>query len=294
MKGFVKGSARDFMKRVGKSVPERFKKFRITRKVFAYPYVLFMLLFVIAPMIMILVAAFQDNRTAEFTFDYFAKVFSSDYKFVWDTLGRSFWVGIVTTVLCIVIGYPVAYILSRKPYYQAGILLMLYILPMWVNMLLRTLATRNFLEVLNKGEPVFGMAAVLFGLVYNFLPFMIMPLHTALIAIDKSYPEAARDLGAGKAQVFLKVTLPMSMSGILSGITMVFVPTISTFAITNMLSGGKIKLFGDLINDYFIGVASSRGVGSVLSLIMLVIVLFSNLLMTKLNREEAKEGGNVW
>ncbi|MFR7766346.1 MAG: ABC transporter permease [Lachnospiraceae bacterium] len=164
--------------------------------------------------------------------------------------------------------------------------MLLFILPMWVNFLIRTLATKSIFEWMGVK---LGIGTVIFGMVYNYLPFMILPLHTTLSNIDKSYAEAAGDLGADPFTVFLKTVLPLSLPGIISGITMVFIPTISTFAISELLSNNTIKLFGDSINLKFNHI-ETYGVGSVMSLIMLALVLLSNFFMNRFNKDVYNRG----
>lgn len=260
------------------------KKLKLTKKVFSIPYILFLLLFVVIPLVLILVNAFLDNGN-NLTLDNFKTFFTSKSSLV--VLGNSLLVGIITTALCLIIGYPVAYFLSKMS--SGKILVLLYIIPMGVNFLIRTLATKAIFIALGVE---LGMGTVLFGMVYNYLPFMILPLHTTLSGIDKSYIEAAQDLGADKATVFLKTTLPLSVSGILSGITMVFIPTISTYAISQLLSNGKIFLFGDSIQLSF--EQGMYGVGSIMSLVMLVFVLLSNFIMNKFNRNSNAVRRSLW
>ena len=236
------------------------------------------------PLVLILVNAFLDNGN-NLTLDNFKTFFTSKSSLV--VLGNSLLVGIITTALCLIIGYPVAYFLSKMS--SGRILVLLYIIPMGVNFLIRTLATKAIFIALGVE---LGMGTVLFGMVYNYLPFMILPLHTTLSGIDKSYIEAAQDLGADKATVFLKTTLPLSVSGILSGITMVFIPTISTYAISQLLSNGKIFLFGDSIQLSF--EQGMYGVGSIMSLVMLVFVLLSNFIMNKFNRNSNAVRRSLW
>lgn len=257
---------------------------KLTKKVFSIPYILFLLLFVVIPLVLILVNAFLDNGN-NLTLDNFKTFFTSKSSLV--VLGNSLLVGIITTALCLIIGYPVAYFLSKMS--SGRILVLLYIIPMGVNFLIRTLATKAIFIALGVE---LGMGTVLFGMVYNYLPFMILPLHTTLSDIDKSYIEAAQDLGADKATVFLKTTLPLSVSGILSGITMVFIPTISTYAISQLLSNGKIFLFGDSIQLSF--EQGMYGVGSIMSLVMLVFVLLSNFIMNKFNRNSNAVRRSLW
>lgn len=260
------------------------KPFKLSRKVFSYPYILFMLVFVVLPLIMILLNAFLVN--GEFSFQNFEDFFTESSSM--EILTNSLLVGFATTLLCLLIGYPVAYILSKMD--SGKVLVMLFVLPMWVNFLIRTLATKTIFESLGVSM---GMGTVIFGMVYNYLPFMILPLHTTLSNIDKSYAEAAKDLGADEITCFLKTTLPLSLPGIISGITMVFIPTISTFAISELLSERTIKLFGDSIflkfnND------GTWGIGSVMSLVMIILVLLSNFLINKFSGEQSNKGRTLW
>lgn len=260
------------------------KKLHLTKKAFSIPYVLFLLLFVVIPLVLILVNAFLDTEGA-LTLDNFKAFFTSSSSLI--VLGNSLLVGVITTVICLLIGYPVAYILSKMS--SGRILVLLYVIPMGVNFLIRTLATKAIFIAMGVE---LGMGTVLFGMVYNYLPFMILPLHTTLAGIDKSYIEAAQDLGADKTTVFLKTTLPLSVSGILSGITMVFIPTISTFAISQLLSNGKIFLFGDSIQLSF--EQNLYGVGSIMSLVMLLFVLISNFIMNKFNHNSNAVRRSLW
>lgn len=260
------------------------KVFKLSRKVFSYPYILFMMVFVVLPLIMILINAFLVN--GEFSLLNFETFFTESASM--EILGNSLLVGCVTTLLCLAIGYPVAFILSKMS--SGKVLVLLFVLPMWVNFLIRTLATKTIFESLGISM---GMGTVIFGMVYNYLPFMILPLHTTLSGIDKSYAEAAKDLGADNVTCFLKTILPLSLPGIVSGITMVFIPTISTFAISELLSERTIKLFGDSIflkfnND------GTWGVGSVMSLVMLILVILSNVLINKFSGEENNKGRSLW
>lgn len=258
------------------------KGFRLKRKVFSYPYILFLLLFVVTPLAMILVNAFIAKGSI--TFANFAEFFTSRSSL--RILGDSVLIGLITCILCLVIGYPVAYFLAK--YSTSKILVLLFILPMWVNFLIRTLATKALFEMLGWS---LGLGSVLFGMVYNYLPFMILPIHTTLSNLDKYYAEAAADLGANEAKVFVKTILPLSVPGIISGITMVFIPTISTFAISQLLSNGTIYLFGDSINTKFQN--GLYGVGSVMSLVMLVFVIISNFAVTKANKGGGT-GRSLW
>jgi len=267
-----------------KSTWYKLKNFKMTRKVFSYPYILFLLFFVVIPMALILVYAFLDSES-QLTLGNFATIFTDGASM--KVLATSLMVGIVTTIICFIVGYPVAYILSKSS--SSKMIVLLFILPMWVNFLIRTLATKSIFVALNIE---LGMGTVLFGMVYNYLPFMILPLHTTLTNIDKSFEEAARDLGADSLTVFIKSTLPLSLPGIISGITMVFIPTISTFAISQLLSDYTIFLFGDSIQTKFTN--NLYGVGSVMSLIMLVFVMISNFFMNKVGNNQNRGGNNLW
>ena len=255
-------------------------KFRFSRRALAYPYMAFLLIFVVVPLVIILINAFLTDD-GKLTFQNFVEFFS-DAGGGLTVLGNSLVIGLVTTLICLVIGYPVAYLLV-KYHASSKILVLLFILPMWVNFLIRTLSTKAIFLALNV--PL-GMGTVLFGMVYNYLPYMILPLHTTLASIDHSYIEAAEDLGADKFTVFVKTVLPLSLSGIISGITMTFIPAISTFAISEILSSSKIYLFGDAINMHFSKTTNSFGVGSVMSLVMLVLVIVANVLVNIFNKEE--------
>ncbi len=255
-------------------------KFRFTRKAFAYPYMIFLLLFVVTPLVIILINAFMTDDNS-FTFANFVEFFT-DQGGGLTVLGNSLLIGAVTTVICLAIGYPVAYFLAK---YHASnkVLVLLFILPMWVNFLMRTLSTKAIFLAL---DVELGMGTVLFGMVYNYLPYMILPLHTTLVSIDHSYIEAAEDLGADKFTVLTKTVLPLSLSGIMSGVTMTFIPAISTFAISEILSSSKIFLFGDAINMHFSKTTNSFGVGSVMSLVMLVLVIICNAVANLTSKDE--------
>lgn len=258
-------------------------KLRMTRRAFAYPYVLFMLIFVVLPSVLILVNAFiADGKLSLENFKTFLTG-GDNLVVLWNSL----LVGVITTVICLLLGYPVAYLLAKHE--KNGIMVLIFILPMWVNFLLRTLATRAIFDALDVR---LGMGTVIIGMVYNYLPYIILPLHTTISSIDKSYMEAARDLGADGVTVFAKTVIPLSVPGIISGITMVFIPTISTFAISQLLSDSMISLFGDSIQLKFHN--NMYGVGSVMSLVMLIVVLLSNLVMSKFEGNKTTVGRNVW
>ena len=240
------------------------------RSVWALPYFIFMVLFVVLPLVMILIYALQDNA-GHFSLESLGKFFSD--KDALGTFALSIEVAIENTLLCILIGYPAAYILADKRLNRSAVTVVLFILPMWINALMRTLATAELFTM--AGVPL-GKGTLLFGMCYDFLPFMIYPIYNVLNKMDKSYAEAAQDLGAKPSEVFRKVTLPLSMPGVWSGVMMVFMPTVSTFAISEFLTNNKIKLFGTIIQENINN--SMWNYGAALSLIMLVIIGITTLL----------------
>ena len=277
---------------------------KITRTMFAYPYVVWMLIFIFAPMLMIAYYAFTSDGA--FTFDNIVgAVQNQTYMQV---LLRSVWIALKATVICLLLGYPIAYLLSKMKKSTAAFLSVLFIVPMWMNFLLRTYAWQVLLSpsgVLNTVLDALNLptqkflyteSAVMLGTVYNFLPFMILPIHTVLSKMDESQIEAAHDLGANGVTTFLKVVLPLSMPGVISGITMVFIPAITTFAISRLLGGSMFMLYGDLIENQFITLGiDAWGSGSALSFILLVLVLISMAIMRRAEREAGEEGGGkLW
>ena len=253
----------------------------------AYPYVGWMAVFVAAPLL--LVAAFAlTGADGGFTFSNFADMLKYAPVF-----GRSIWLAFLATLICLVIGFPAAYAISKEKPAVAAAAVAMFMLPMWMNFLLRTYAWMSILEhngLLNQllnslGLPSLNIintnGAVVLGMVYNYLPFMILPIHTVLHKMDKSLAEAAGDLGANPAKAFLRVILPLSLPGVLSGVTMVFVPSVSTFVISKLLGGGKTMMLGDLIEMQFRGNAYNPYLGSAISLVMMVMVLVSMTLMNR-------------
>ena len=270
----------------------------------AIPYVIWMALFVVAPIIMVVIYAFS-SAGGGFTLANFGKI--GTYAVVF---GRSFKLAIIATVICLAIGYPVSYMMSKEgPRFQR-IAMVLIMLPMWMNFLLRTYSWMSILE--NNGllnqlfqkiglialyNNIFGtdlqffrmmntQGAVVLGMVYNYLPFMILPIYSVIVKLDNSLIEAARDLGANSMNVFRRVILPLSLPGVLSGITMVFVPSVSTFAISKMLGGGTEILLGDLIEQQFLGGAYNPYLGSAISLVMMVIVVICMVVMNRFGEGE--------
>ena len=254
------------------------------RSNWAIPYFIFLVIFVVLPLVLIVVYAFQ-GQNGGFTMENITKFFTDGDAL--STFAVSIEVAIENTLICLLLGYPAAYILANKDLNKSAVTVILFILPMWINALMRTLATAELFNVLGFS---LGKGTLLFGLVYDYLPFMIYPIYNVLLKMDNSYAEAAADLGATPVQVFGKVTLPLSMPGISSGILMVFMPTVSTFAISEFLTNNKIKLFGTIIQENIN--SSMWNYGAALSLIMLLIIGLTTLLLGG-DKENAVEGGTV-
>ena len=254
------------------------------RSNWSIPYFIFLVLFVILPLVLVIVYAFQSNEGG-FTLANIGKFFSDSDAI--STFALSLEVAIENTLICILLGYPAAYILADKQLNRSAVTIVLFILPMWINALMRTLATTELFNVLGF---TLGKGTLLFGMVYDYLPFMIYPIYNILQKMDKSYGEAAEDLGATPLQVFTKVTLPLSMPGIMSGVMMVFMPTVSTFAIAEFLTNNKIKLFGTIIQENINN--SMWNYGAALALIMLVIIGITTFFQGN-DTEEATNGGII-
>ena len=280
---------------------------------FAIPYVVWMALLVVAPIIMVVIYAFT-TAGGSFTFDNFTRMGTYLSIFI-----RSFQLAVIATLICLLIGYPISCMIAREgPRFQriASVVIML---PMWVNFLLRTYSWMSILEnngLLNqlfqrigiidlynaialhfaadpsKYVPIthFQMigtsGAVVLGMVYNYLPFMILPIYSVIVKLDRSLLEAARDLGANSFTVFRKVIFPLSIPGILSGVTMVFVPSVSTFAISRLLGGGTQMMLGDLIEQQFLGGAYNPHLGSAIALVMMIIVVVCMWIMNHFGEGE--------
>ena len=269
----------------------------------AAPYVVWMAVFVVAPLILILIYAFHNGTG--FTLDNFRVM--GTYAAVF---GRSFLLAAVATLVCILIGYPVAWFLAREGPGMRRIATILIMLPMWMNFLLRTYSWMSILEntgLLNTLFQKIGLislvnslvgtnytyfplintqGAIVLGMVYNYLPFMILPIFTVIEKIDPRLIEAAQDLGANSSVVFRRLIFPLSVPGILSGVTMVFVPSVATFAISRLLGGGMVTLLGDLIETQFLGGAYNPYLGSAISLVMMVIVLICMAVMNRFGEGE--------
>lgn len=264
-------------------------------KITALPYLAWIVIFTIVPLMLVTYFAFT-TEDGVFTFDNISAV--SGYVAV---IFRSIWLAFVATVICLVIAYPLSYLISRQSPHKQKSYLLLVMLPMWMNFLLRTYAWMTILEntgIINKLMGLFGFGpfamintqgAVVLGMVYNYMPFMILPLYSVMTKIDNSLVEAAQDLGAPSRTVFSSVVLPLSMPGIMTGVTMVFVPAVSTFVISRMLGGGSNMMIGDLIELQFLGNAYNPNLGAAISLGLMILILFCMSMLNQLN-EEDKEG----
>ena len=268
---------------------ERNKKFRFRRSQLSIPYALFLILFVLLPLILILYYAFTDANGQFCYFDNFVNFFADNSKL--STLIISIVIGAINTIICLLIGYPIAYLLANKKYNKSKIMILLFIMPMWINFVLRTAATRDLLGALGITGGNMPYLAVMIGMVYNYLPFTILPLYTTMLKMDKSVIEASSDLGARPFKQFTKAIIPMSMPGIVSAATMVFMPTMSSYVIADVLGERKIQLLGNLIELSFNH--SMWNNGSTISVIMLVILGIS-ILCTKNVKSEDNTRGGIW
>ena len=270
----------------------------------ALPYIVWSAVMIILPMLLIVMYAFtqkgNDVLTFRITLQNFFRFFS-DPIFL-EVLKRSLWVAVLTTALCLFLGYPVAYIIAQADGRKKMLLVLLITIPMWINMLVRTYAWVGILQdkgLINTILGWFGLGpvsliytdfAVILGMVYNFIPFMILQIYTSLTKMDKSYLEAASDLGANKIQSFLRITLPLSLPGVLSGITLVFLPAVSSFFIPKMLGGGQYVLIGNVIESQFL-TSGNWNFGSAISLIMAVLIMISLYITKKVDKNGQSEGG---
>ena len=278
-------------------------KLHFSRKLLAIPYGLFLAVFVLVPLLIIVYYAFTDDA-GKFTLEYVRVFFNESgegffgffksYNF--KTIMQSLFISLMSTLLCLLIAYPVAYIIAKCKLKNKSVLLLLFIVPMWVNFVLRINALKElfvWLGTYNKSN-AWNIVNTIIGMVYDFLPFMILPIYTTIIKIDNSYLEAARDLGATGAKAFIKVTLPLSKAGIASGISMVFLPSMTNYVVSNYLTFRNVKIIGKLIDDYFMGDLWHDG-----SFIALVLLLFMFLVTWltggfKEDSETDTRGTSLW
>lgn len=265
----------------------------LTSKLINAPYIIWSVLFILAPLVMVVYYAFTD-RSGNFTWDNITAL--TAYK---ETFGRSIWYAVLATLICLLLSYPLAYIMSRSSASKQRTLMMLIMLPMWMNFLIRTyswitiLANTGILNTIFKAigigqvQMINTPGAVILGMVYNFLPYMVLPIYSVMSKLDYSLVEAAQDLGCNSRSVLRKVIFPMSLPGVISGITMVFVPSVSTFYISQKLGGGKFLLVGDSIEMQFQS-AYNYNLGASLSLVLMLMIIVCMLVM---NRFADKEEG---
>lgn len=263
-----------------------------SKKLLAGPYLFWAISFIIIPLLVIVYYGLTDNNNT-FTFANLAAITTPENL---KALGLALLLSFISTVICLLLAYPLAMILANSNMNQSSFIVMIFILPMWMNFLLRTMAWQTLLEkngVINgilsflhlpNLEIINTPYAIILGMVYNFLPFMVLPLYNVLIKIDKNVIHAAQDLGANAWQVFFKITLPLSVPGMISGITMVFVPALTTFVISDLLGGSKILLIGNVIEQEF-QQGSNWHVGSGLSLVLMVFIILSMALIAKYDKD---------
>lgn len=259
-------------------------RYRSSRKVLAVPYAVFLLAFVAAPLCVLFYYAFTDSD-GSFTFSNFINFFTNPNTT--GTLCYSLAVAFVTTLVCLLIAYPVAYILAKSSLKNKAVWLLVFILPMWINFSLRMTALKEILDLIEGNLAYFQFLNTILGMTYDFLPFMILPIYNTLAGIDQSYIEAAKDLGAGSASAFLRITLPLSVPGIISGAAMVFLPSMTNYVILDMLYNSTY-IMGSLIGSYF--AAYDWNGGSMIALVMLLIISVFTLLAGT-GQDEDKEGG---
>ena len=273
------------------------------KKSAAYPHLLWMTLFVVVPIVLVLVYSFtvvSIDGTSRFGVDNYVNFFNVTYMKIF---ANSIWIALISTVYCVLFGYPAAYILAKrdrerlKQGRKKTGMLMLFVMPMWMNMMLKTYSWLTILEkngLLNMLMRAFNLPdinllytsnAVILGMVYDFIPFMILPIYSVLIKIDESILEAAQDLGANQTKVFFKVIFPLSVPGIISGITMVFLPSVTTFYISNIFSGGRVMLIGNVIEQRFL-TGGDWNFGSAISIVMMMLIFLSMRIMDLFDKDK--------
>ena len=281
-------------------------KSKVSRKNLAsYPFIFWSVLFIIIPLLIVLFSGFTVSTPDGYAFsvENFKRLVQPQYIKVFE---RSLWLAFLSTFWCLILGYPVAYIISKMKPSKGNILIMLFIVPVWMNFLLRTYAwlpilgkngfINNLLGYIGLGpfNFLYNDGAVILGMIYNFLSFMVLPIYTVLTKIDTNLLNAAADLGANRSQIFRKVVLPLSMPGVISGVTMVFMPAVSTFVISRLLGGGQYTLLGNLIEQQFTTMGDWN-FGSSISIFMMAIILICMAVMSLFDNSEAKEGGGqLW
>ena len=270
--------------------------FTLQRKYLSIPYIVFLVLFILVPIGIVMFYAFTYEYTDPVTGtkyiqasgEAFLNFFTSWSK--WNVLLVSLFIATITTLLCLLIGFPLAYFLADKKVNKNAVLVTLFIAPMWINFVLRTGATRDLLTWMGINGGNYPYLATLIGMVQNYLPFVILPLYTTMTKLDRSQIEAARDLGANPTQVMFKNIIPQAVPGIVSACLMTFMPTMSSYVISDTLSEGKITLFGNYIELEFTNKAWHDG--SFMALVMLVLIAITMLISQRFSKEGKKEGGS--
>lgn len=270
----------------------------LSRKLVDKPYIVWSVLFIIAPLVMVFYYAFTDTSGA------FSLSSINVIPAYTSTILLSVIYGVIASAICLLIGYPFAYLLTKTKLSTQSMMVLLVMLPMWMNFLIRTYSWMTILGdsgIINTVLGVLGLGsvklintggAVILGMVYNFLPYMILPIYSVISKMDNSLIEAAQDLGSSKAQIFRKVIMPLSLPGVISGITMVFVPCVSTFYITQKLGGGQVVLIGDIIETQF-QTANNYHLGASLSLVLMVLIIMCLGIMNFLGADQESEGGVI-
>ena len=264
------------------------------------PYALFMLLFVVFPLLLIVYYAFTDGE-GKFTFGNWGTVFSNVTN--WKVIGSTLLIATITTIVCILIAYPVAYLLSNKKYNKNKVLVYIFLLPMWINFVVRTIGLKALVNGVSQAilhvdlTSAYPYLSIVIGMVYDYLPFAILPLYNQMLKMDKNQIEAAADLGANPVQVFVKNIIPMTIPGIVSACMMTFMPTMSSYVIANKMSNNNVSIIGNLIEQQFGSNTSaiSNHIGSTISLVMLLIIGLTLLGEKALSsKDETQKKGGIW
>ena len=263
------------------------------------PYGVFMVLFVIFPLLLIFYFAFTDAN-GNFTLNNWGTIFSEPSN--WKVIGLTFLIAAITTLICLVIAYPIAYLLSNKKYNKNVVLVYIFLLPMWINFVIRTIGLKALINGISQGilgvdlTASYPYVAIIIGMVYDYLPFAILPLYNQMLKMDKNQIEAAADLGANPAQVFVKNIIPMTIPGIVSACMMTFMPTMSSYVIANKMSENNVQITGNLIEQWFGPNVSaiSNHVGSTLSLVMLAIIGVTLVIEKTVTRKDDSRKAGIW
>ena len=263
----------------------------VSRKNFAIPYALFLISFIVCPLVLIVIYSFT---TPDFhlTLNNYKVVFTVDNI---NTLVNSIFISLVSTIICLLIGYPLAYLLADRKVNKSTVLIYFFVMPMWINFVLRSNATKELLQFVGlEASSQFGMyLCVIIAMVYDYLPFVILPLYSTMLKLDKSLIEASKDLGAKPIQVFVKAVIPMTLPGIISAATMVFMPSMCCYVITDVFSNKKLQIMGNLINQYFGAAQWNYGAAAAIVLLVILFVLM-RLTNTEKKKSKDKAGGKAW